>query len=103
MSKALAIGLFFALLAVGVAFGVARDLYSRERGQLKGVVVAVDAGGQDFKSPAIRAPKLKVRLDDGQTVDVVTSQTVGIQSGETLTITELVMPWGQVWYKLKAE
>ena len=101
MSKSLAIGLFLAGLAIAAAFGVARDLYSSERTVLKGTVVSADAGGQAYKSSLSRAPNLKVRLEDGQTVDVPVTQTTGFAAGTAINVTEMVMPWGQVWYRLK--
>ena len=52
MSKTLAIGLFLALLLVGIAFGIARDLYSTERAVLSGEILDIDAGGRDYKSPS---------------------------------------------------
>ena len=103
MPKSVWIGLFLAFLAIGVMFGVARDLYSRERAVLKGTVTEIDAGGAANKSTQIRSPALKVRLDGGAIVDVAAKQTAGITSGQTVNVAEMVMPWGQVWYKLKSE
>ena len=88
-------------LATAAAFGIARDLYSSERTVLKGAVVSADAGGQAHKSSLIRAPNLKVRLEDGQTVDVSVTHTTGFAAGTAINVTEMVMPWGQVWYRLK--
>jgi hypothetical protein len=101
MSKAVAIGLFLALLVVAAAFGIARDLYSNERAQLKSSVVAIKPIGQDYKSSLIRPPNLTIRLEDGRTVDVTVTDTTGIATGATVSVAEMVMPWGQVWYRLK--
>ena len=100
--KSVAITLFLALLVVAAAFGLARDLYSRERATLAGVVVDVEETRTTVKSPTINPPSLKVRLDGGATVAVAVKQTHGIKTGDTITVSEMVMPWGQVWYKLKA-
>lgn len=97
----IALAAFITLLAIGVVFGLARDLYSTERAVLKGSVAAIDAGGQAFKSPLIRAPSLKVRLEDGRTVEASATQVTGIQIGQTIEVLEMAMPWGQLWYKLK--
>ncbi|MBK9078512.1 MAG: hypothetical protein WBP38_04885 [Hyphomicrobium sp.] len=101
MSKSLGIALFLALLLVGVAFGVARDLYSYERGQLTGDVVEVIRGERDNKSFAVRTPRLHVRLADGRTVYVAVTEPQLFKTGDTISLSEMVMPWGQVWYKLK--
>jgi len=103
MSKGLAITLFLILLAIGAAFGIARDLYSRERSVVKGVVIEIDRGGMDNKSQTARAPSLKVRLDSGSLVDVAVTQTSGMTAGQPVHIAEMVMPWGQVWYQIKGE
>ena len=100
MAKAVAIGVFLALLVTAAAFGVARDLYSREQAQLKGSVVAIKPIAQDFKSSLIRAPSLTIRLEDGRTVDVTVTDTAGIAAGVTVNVAEMVMPWGQLWYRL---
>jgi hypothetical protein len=103
VSKSLAIALFLALLAVGAVFGLARDLYSRQRATLSGVVVNVEDMRQTVKSATMNTPSIKARLDDGTLINVAAKQTRGIKNGDTIDVTEMVMPWGQVWYKLKAE
>lgn len=103
MSKSLAITLFLGLLLVGIAFGVARDLYSTQRAALSGEVIEVNAGGRDYKSPSMRSPSLKVRLTDGRVVDVSTTTTAGIRAGQTVSVLEMVMPWGQLWYTLNSK
>ena len=102
MLKTFAIGLFLALLAVGVMFGIARDLYSRERAVVKGVVIETDAGGAASKAQPLRSPTMKVRLEDNSIVDVAVTQISGIANGQTVDVAQMVMPWGQVWYKLKS-
>jgi hypothetical protein len=103
MSKAFAIGLFLALLAVGVMFGVARDVYSRERAVVKGVITETNPGGAASKAQPLRGPGMKVRLESGTVVDVAVTSTSGFTGGQTVSVSEMVMPWGQVWYKLKGE
>jgi hypothetical protein len=103
MSKSLAIGLFLLMLAVGVMFGIARDLYSRERGIVKGTVAEIDAGGAASKAQPLRGPCVKVKLADGSIVDVAVTGTSGLKANQTVEVVEMVMPWGQVWYKLKGE
>jgi hypothetical protein len=101
MSKTVAIGLFLLLLAVGVMFGLARDIYSRERSVQKGTVAESSPGGAANKALPLRGPSMKVRLENGSFVDVAVTQINGISIGQTVTVSEMVMPWGQVWYKLK--
>ena len=103
MSKTLAIALFLGLLLAGVAMGIARDLYSLKRGETSGEVVEVIASSQDYKSPAISTPFLKARLADGRTVDIAITNPQRFKAGDTVSLVEMVMPWGQVWYKLNKE
>jgi hypothetical protein len=103
MSKASAIGLFLALLAAGVMFGIARDVYSRERSVVKGTVTQTDPGGTSNKAQPLRGPCMKVRLESGAVVDVAVTGTSGFPAGKSVSVSEMVMPWGQVWYKLKGE
>lgn len=91
--------LFLLLLAAGVALGLARDLFSREIAVHKGIVVAADPGGQDFKWPGQRAPRYKVRLASGEIVDVATTDAQRVPAGGDIDVVELAMPWGQIWYK----
>jgi hypothetical protein len=103
MSKSVAIALFLALLFVGTALGVARDLYSHEQAQLSGEVVEVIAGDREHKSYAARTPRLKVRLTDGRTVYVVIAEARRFKASDIIALSEMAMPWGPIWYKLKAE
>ncbi len=90
--------LFLALLAAGIAWGLARDLFSRERGTLAGTVVSVDLGNATPKWFPATPPRFKVRLSDGRLVDVATRNPASISVGGEISITEWVTPWGQVWY-----
>lgn len=103
MPKAMAIALFMALLVAGAMFGIARDLYSRERAVIKGTVVEIDAGGTANKSQSLRSPSLKVRLDSGSTVDVAITDVSGLTRGQEISVAEMLMPWGQVWHQLKSK
>lgn len=95
------VSLFLVLLLAGVAIGLARDLYSRERGTLQGVVVGADPGGTEYKSAITRTPRYKVRLADDRVVDVATRDARKFPVGSAIVICELVTPWGQVWYKTR--
>lgn len=101
MSKTVLIGMFLLLLAVAAAFGVARDLYSNEQRELTGEIVEIKPMKQDFKATLIQPPRLKVKLADGQTVDVATASIEGLAAGGTITVSEMAPPWGQIWYRLK--
>jgi hypothetical protein len=90
--------LFFILLAVGVAFGLARDLFSRERATLEGTVLAFDAGRPTPKWLPATPPSYSVRLADGRGVPVATTAAQGLPPGSQIRVTEWVTPWGQVWY-----
>ena len=101
MPKSLWLAFFITALAIGVAFGVARDLYSRERGVIKGIVVGTETGSTSPKSPGLTPTQIKAKLANGSIVDVATKETRTIANGAEIEIRELVTPWGLVWYKLK--
>jgi hypothetical protein len=92
--------LFLLVLALGVAWGLARDLLSRERGTLIGigVVTSAETGMTSPKWLPMTPPRYKVRLADGRLVDVATTNVQSVPAGGQITITEWVTPWGQVWY-----
>lgn len=93
------VALFLVLLAAGVAWGLARDLFSRQRGTLAGTVVSFDPGNAIPKWLPAAPPRYKVRLPDGRLVDVATKDARGVPAGGGISITEWVTPWGQVWYR----
>jgi hypothetical protein len=90
--------LFLVLLAAGVAWGLGRDLFSRQRGMLVGVVTAVDPGNAIPKWFPSTPPRYTVRLPDGRIVDVAAKIPFSTPIGGDIAITEWVTPWGQVWY-----
>jgi hypothetical protein len=90
--------IFLALLAVGVAWGLARDLFSRQRGTSIGVVTTADPGHAVPKWFPSTPPRYTVRLSDGRIVDVAAKIPLGVPVGGNIAITEWVTPWGQVWY-----
>lgn len=101
MPKAFWLGLFIVVLAIGVAFGVARDFYSQDRGVVKGVVVDSETGSTSPKSPGLTPTKIRARLAGGAVIDVATRETRAYTPGTEIDILERVTPWGLVWYKLK--
>jgi hypothetical protein len=90
--------LFLALLAAGIAWGITRDLFSRQRGTMVGIVTAVDLGNAIPKWLPATPPRYTVRLPDGRLIDVATMTPRNIPVGSSIAITEWVTPWGQVWY-----
>jgi hypothetical protein len=90
--------LFLVLLAAGVAWGLARDLFSRQKAVLTGTVVAIDLGNPVPKSSPAAPARFKARLPDGRVVDVATRNPQSATVGSTISITEWMTPWGQVWY-----
>jgi hypothetical protein len=90
--------LFLFVLAAGVAWGLARDLFSRENGVLSGTVVGVDLGNSFPKSLPPTPPRFKVRLTDGRIVDVATANPHSLSVGAAIAVTEWMTPWGEVWY-----
>jgi hypothetical protein len=90
--------IFLSLLAAGVAWGIARDLFSRQRGTMVGVVTAVDLGNAIPKWVPAAPPRYTVRLPDGRMIDAATKTPRSVPVGGDITITEWVTPWGQVWY-----
>lgn len=101
MSKTVVIVLFLLLLVAAAAFGVARDLYSSERRVATGEIIEIKPMHQDYKATLIRPPRLKVKLEDGAIVDVSTSSVDGLTVGTTVSVSEMAMPWGQIWYRVK--
>ncbi|MBY0559567.1 hypothetical protein [Hyphomicrobium sp.] len=91
--------LFLLLLAAGIAWGVARDVFSRVQGTVVGTVTAVDFGNPLPKWYPPTPPHYTARLPDGSLVTVSARIPLNIPVGGAITITELVTPWGQVWYR----
>jgi len=91
--------LFLLLLAVGIAFGIARDVASRARGTVVGVVTAINLGHALPKSFPPTAPGYTVRLPDGREVRVAAKTPLNIPVGASITLTEMMTPWGQIWYR----
>jgi hypothetical protein len=89
---------FLLLLAAGVAWGLGRDLFSRQRDTLKGIVTSVDPGYARPKWFPATPPRYKARLPDGRSIDVATTNASSVPIGGEIEITEWVTPWGQVWY-----
>jgi hypothetical protein len=94
-----ALVLFLLVLAIGIAFGVAHDLYSTEQGVVTATVVEARGLINRNKPSETIPPKLTVRLADGSVVSVATTGVEGLKEGAQVEVTEMVMPWGQVWYK----
>jgi hypothetical protein len=92
------VALFLLLLIALTAWGLGRDLFSRQRSTLKGVVTSVDPGYALPKWFPATPPRYKVLLLDGQNVEVATTNASSVPIGGEIEITEWVTPWGQVWY-----
>ncbi len=89
---------FLTLLVAGIALGLARDLFSRQRGALSGTVIGVDLGNPLPKWFPATPPSYKVRLADDRLIDVATKTPHAVPLGGAISVTEWVTPWGQVWY-----
>ena len=89
--------LFLLLLGVGIAWGLARDLFSHEKSVLTGTVIAVDPGYSVSKVLPATAPSYRARLPDGRVVDVAARLQLA-HTGDEIRITEWMTPWGQFWY-----
>ena len=89
---------FFAVLAAGVAYGLASELLSTERGRVEGTVIDHRAGGTSFKSFGVDAARYKVRLAGGREVLARPGGGAVIAPGNPIALTEWVTPWGQLWY-----
>lgn len=101
MVKGIAFALFIVVLAAGLMYGVARDLYSSERAVLTGTVASVRAGTDAHKSTPVTASSVEVTLDDGRKIRVAVPAIGGLSEGAAVRISEMTTPWGKVWYKLK--
>lgn len=91
--------LFLLLLATGIAWGIARDLFSRERGTIVGIVTAVDHGRPLPKWYPPTPPHYTARLPDGRVVQVAAKIPLILPLGAPINVTELMTPWGQIWYR----
>ena len=91
--------LFLLLLAVGIGFGVARDLLSRQQGTVVGIVTALDFGNPQPKWYPATPPHYPARLPDGRLVAVAAKTPLNIPVGASITLTEMMTPWGQIWYR----
>jgi hypothetical protein len=96
MSTTFKIALFFFLLLIlaGLMFGLARDLYSIERGVVRGTVIEVNPSISMHKPSSLSTPNIKVRLADGAVAVAAAKQTVGLTAGAEIDVTEMIMPWG---------
>jgi hypothetical protein len=56
--------LFLLLLVAAIAWGLARDLFSRQQDTLTGIVASIDAGAKP-KRYAPSQPRYRVHLADG--------------------------------------
>ena len=91
--------LFLLLLAAGIAWGIARDLFSRPRGTVVGIVTAVDHGYPLPKWYPPTPPRYTARLPDGRLIQVAAKIPLNLTVGASITVTELMTPWGQIWYR----
>ena len=96
--KAVVLGLFVLLLLIGLAAGLTRDFYSRERGAYDATVTRVTPAGNDYKSPTPRLNKIEARLDDGREVAITSGLPNGLGAGARIRVIERITPWGQLWY-----
>jgi hypothetical protein len=99
----LAILLFLMLLIAGVAYGLMHDFGSRPRGIVRAIIVQADGAIFPHKAPSPTPLKLTAQLDDGKRVAVRTSQSKLPSLGSDVELTEMVSPWGQVWYQLNQQ
>lgn len=91
---------FFALLAVGVGFGIVRDVASTEEGVIDGTVVDTTVPGGGYRWPT-SPPSIRVKLASGAVEAVYTRGGTEPAVGATVAVRQLRAPWGVVWYKLK--
>ena len=77
--------------------------WSKTFDRLNRVVTETDPVVAQSKAQSLRSPSIKIKLDSGSIVEVAVTQTNGIAIGQTVNVVEMVMPWGQIWYKLKGE
>jgi|CXWK01.1.fsa_nt_gi hypothetical protein len=91
---------FFVLLAVGVGFGIVRDVASTEEGVIDGTVVGNTAPGSAYRWPT-SPPSIKVKLASGAVESVYTRGGAEPPVGATVAVRQLRAPWGPLWYKLK--
>lgn len=91
---------FFVILILGVGMGIIRDVASTETGVREATVIDNKPNKPTYRWPTT-PPAIKVRIADGNVVDVYTRGGTEPADGSTVTVRELTAPWGPVWYKLK--
>lgn len=91
---------FFALLAVGVGFGIVRDVASTDEGTVEGIVADTAPPGGAYRWPT-SPPSIKVKLASGAIETVYTRGGTEPAVGASVSVRQLRAPWGVVWYKLK--
>lgn len=92
--------LFLLAVAGAIALTFARDLTSRERRRLAATVVAYHAqSGNESRTIPIPGD-IEVRLADGRTLRLSLREDRQVKPGSEATVTEMVAPWGAIWYRL---
>lgn len=99
MSRSFWITAFLLLIGLGLGFGILRDTTSKEQGLLD-ATVAGNTSASGYRWPT-SPPSIKVRLNNGEIVDVATRGGTEPSVGHAVQIRAMLTPWGQVWYKLK--
>ncbi|PPC98774.1 MAG: hypothetical protein CTY31_12165 [Hyphomicrobium sp.] len=99
----LAVLLFLILLIAGVAYGLMHDFGSRPRGIVRAIIVQADSAKYPYKAPSPTPLKLTAQLVDGTHVLVRTSHSKLPSLGSDVELTEMVSPWGQIWYQLNQQ
>lgn len=101
--KTLILSVVIAAAVALICYVFARDALSTEHAVLAGkVTILTDATGGHKTTPPT-ASSFEATLDDGRTVHVMAPNLVGLAKDTRVTISEMKTPWGQVWYRLKAD
>ncbi len=96
----LAVLLLLILLIAGVAYSLAHDFGSRPRGIVRAIIVEADGAMFPHKAPSPMPIKLTAQLENGTRVAVRTRNSKLPSIGRDVELTEMVSPWGQIWYQL---
>lgn len=94
------VGTFLFAAALAITFAFARDVTSKERQRLDGVITAYYAqSGNESRTVPIPGDAA-VRLDDGRTLRLGLRTADDVKPGTRVKVSEMIAPWGAVWYRL---
>lgn len=94
---------FLIITAIAIGLTVTRDLTSRERRSLDAVVTAFVPQFANESRTVPLPGDVEVMLRDGRSLRLSLLTSDEVKAGSHVRVSEMVAPWGAVWYRLAAE